>query len=227
MARTHFVPVVQRHVDKIYRSSAQTLHSSVGRQPISPAAYKDRMNRRQTGISLLEVMVVMTIVGILSAIAIPSFLTTIRNNRLTAYTNDIITGLTLARTEALKRNLPAAICRSANSTAASPACTTGSGTGGWEIGWFVYADNDSSGGFNAGDTVIMRREPYTGGVSITGNNNVANTIRFTSQGITTVAGIGTITLDDGRPTVGVRLICIAATGRPRLTATGTTSCTGV
>ncbi|TXH04948.1 MAG: hypothetical protein E6R07_06140 [Nevskiaceae bacterium] len=184
------------------------------------------MKRRSLGISVLEVIVVMSIAGILAAVGIPSFISSIKNNRLTAYSNDFITGLILARTEAVKRNLSVNMCRSANATAATPSCTTG-GTAGWEIGWFIYADVDGSNTFNAGDLILMRHDLYNGGVSISGNNNVTNFVRFTSQGITSAAGLGTITLNDGRPTIGVRLICIAATGRARIAPSSSSTCTGI
>jgi type IV fimbrial biogenesis protein FimT len=178
------------------------------------------MGKAESGMTLLEVIIVMTIAGIMAAIAIPSFVTTIRNNRLTTYTNDLVTGLMLARAEAVKRNVPVLtpviMCRSSNTTVAAPTCA-GAGTGGWEIGWFI----------STGGTVLMRRGAYTGSnFTMIGTANVANTINYNSDGL--LGTFGSITVTDGRPAPnGVRIICIATTGRARVAPAGAVNCTNV
>lgn len=56
------------------------------------------------GFTLLELMVIVAITGVLLTLAAPSFIDLIRSTRLTTVTNQIIGGLTLARSEAIKRN---------------------------------------------------------------------------------------------------------------------------
>lgn len=56
------------------------------------------------GFTLIELMVVVTLVAVLSAIAVPSFRDLLLNQRLAASTSDFVAALSLARTEALKRS---------------------------------------------------------------------------------------------------------------------------
>ncbi len=55
----------------------------------------------------------------------------LRNNRLTAETNKLVSSLYLARSEAVKRNLEVALCGSGD----GEKCT-----GEWNKGWIVIAD---------------------------------------------------------------------------------------
>ncbi|CAD6878688.1 Type IV fimbrial biogenesis protein FimT [Methylomonas albis] len=81
------------------------------------------------GVTLIELMIVVVIVGILSAIAIPSFITAIRASRLTASANQFIASLSFARSEAVKRGqIVVARINGAN----------------WENGWEVFVDIDRS-----------------------------------------------------------------------------------
>ncbi|MGH8455896.1 MAG: GspH/FimT family pseudopilin [Stenotrophobium sp.] len=191
------------------------------------------MRASATGFSLIELIVTTTLVGILAALAIPSFINILRNNRLAAYTNEFTTALTLARTESVKRNVTVGVCRSANATSKKPSCDSGSGNGGWENGWLVFADlnhitdsNDKNYGkdkFDDGEPILHRHGALAGGLTVTGSNNVANRVFFTSRGIVTTNGMGSFAFNDGRAE-GVRLICLPVTGRPRLTANGVTAC---
>ena len=62
------------------------------------------MNRfRQRGFNLIELMVTVSLVAILMGIALPGMRDFIRNNRLSSGVNDILHSLTVARTEAIKR----------------------------------------------------------------------------------------------------------------------------
>lgn len=61
-------------------------------------------NASTRGFTLIELMVVVTLVAVLSAIAVPSFRTLLLNQRLAASMSEFVAALSLARTEALKRS---------------------------------------------------------------------------------------------------------------------------
>jgi type IV fimbrial biogenesis protein FimT len=72
--------------------------------------------RQAHGFTLIELMITMTIVAIVATIAAPSFTAIIRNNQITTEANRLITGLKLARSEAIKRSAPVTACLSSVTT---------------------------------------------------------------------------------------------------------------
>lgn len=62
------------------------------------------LSRRRAGFTLLELLVTITIVGILSSIALPSFRSLILNQRIKTASFDLVASLTTARSEAIKWN---------------------------------------------------------------------------------------------------------------------------
>ena len=82
--------------------------------------------RRQGGFTAAELMIVLAIVGILTAIAAPNMATMIKVQRVRTAAFDIVAGLTLARSEALKRNSPVTL-------------TPNSGS--WASGWIAKDGN--------------------------------------------------------------------------------------
>ena len=55
------------------------------------------------GFTLLELMVAIAVLAVLATIGVPSFQNLIQNNRVTTQTNELVTALTFARAEAVKR----------------------------------------------------------------------------------------------------------------------------
>ncbi len=127
-----------------------------------------------SGYTLMELMVTVAIAGILLSAAIPSFTSIISSNRLTAYANELVTALNLARSEAVKRGGSVTIRKVDTNS-----CTkTGSN---WKDGWDVFTDVDGNGNCDTGDVLIRTYAPLKSFFTLQGNN-FSNFIRYTSSG---------------------------------------------
>ncbi|GAA68822.1 prepilin-type N-terminal cleavage/methylation domain-containing protein [Pseudoalteromonas sp. NZS127_1] len=60
--------------------------------------------KKSLGFTLLEVLITMTIIGILTAVATPSFITFIKRDRLVTNSNQLHSVFKFARSEAIKRD---------------------------------------------------------------------------------------------------------------------------
>lgn len=69
-------------------------------KPMKKVAGKAMKNR---GFTLIELLVTVVVVAILATVAVPNFQRTIAGNRIVSDYNEILAGLTLARSEAIKR----------------------------------------------------------------------------------------------------------------------------
>ncbi len=114
------------------------------------------MKRAQAGFTLLELMVVVAIVGVLMAIAIPAMGNFIRNGRITAAANDVMAALHFTRSEAIKRRQPVTLCTSANAVLANNLANANATCADSEFltGWIVFVDLNQN-----GQREVGRRHP--------------------------------------------------------------------
>ncbi len=134
--------------------------------------------RQQRGLTLIELMVGVTVLSILLLFAVPSFQATIARSRLTSSTNDLVSAIALARSEAIRRGTRVTVCKSANGTG----CTN---AGGWQQGWLVFSDTtrgSASATVDVGETVIAVSGPLAANISVLGTANFANFVSFAADG---------------------------------------------
>ena len=98
---------------------------------------------RQRGFNLFELLTAIAILGIVTAIAVPSFQTISINSNLSTETNDLVSSLRLARSEAAKQGQDVTVC------SANAGLTACSGSADWSTGWLVI---------DSGGNVILARE---------------------------------------------------------------------
>lgn len=130
------------------------------------------------GFGLIELIVTISIVAILMAIALPNFQGTINSNRTTSQSNDLIGAFNLARNEAISRNRVVTVC-AANTSSGTP--TDCANNGYWNLGWMVYVDTvtDSGAPVTVPAANILRTGSGDESIAISSN---AAFVRYSSRG---------------------------------------------
>lgn len=130
------------------------------------------------GFTLIELMTAILVLGVLLAMAIPSYREMSRSNRMTASTNDLVTALATARGEALRGSTPVSLCAS---TDGSNCVTVATGTTDWSGGWIAFTDsNGTLGTIDSGDAPIQKWGALSGDAKINGS---ASFITYTRTGM--------------------------------------------
>lgn len=175
---------------------------------------------KQTGATLLELMVVLAVSAILLTVGIPGFAALVRTSNLTSATNLMVSSLHLTRSEAIKRNTRAVMCASATGTS----CTDG----GWHNGWLVFHDANNNAELDAGESVILQQPATPVGFRLIGNAPVSRYISYSSTGAAKLVSgafqAGTLTVCDASDPSGARQVIVSSTGRPRTIKAVLASC---
>jgi type IV fimbrial biogenesis protein FimT len=94
-------------------------------------------------------MVGVVIFAIVLGVGVPSFFNLIANNRLAVATNELVASMHFARSEAVRQEIPVAICASEDNQSCS-------GKTDWGSGWIVFTDaNGTNGKVDAGDDLLF------------------------------------------------------------------------
>jgi type IV fimbrial biogenesis protein FimT len=103
------------------------------------------------GFTLVELMVTLLVLAILLGLAVPSFRDASLSSRLTGYANDLVAGVQIARSEAIKRNATVTLCASEDGATCAEDV-------GWEVGWIILAPRPTTPGTL---DVVDRHAPLT------------------------------------------------------------------
>jgi type IV fimbrial biogenesis protein FimT len=146
----------------------------------------------ELGFSLIELMMVISVLGILLMVGAPSLRNLIADNRLLSEVFALRATLNNARTKALSQRSFVTVCRSGDGAACN---------GSWNQGYIAFTDFDGDGVLDpnsalGNDTMIQAKVLDNSTLDITYSNG-ANRIRFNSRG-NALGFSGTIKICDDR-----------------------------
>lgn len=186
------------------------------------------------GFTLVELLVVITIFAVLTALAMPSFRRIIQSNAISSSVNTFSADLRYARSESIRRGGGVVMCRSDTPEAASPACGSGSGPGsnGWVSGWIIFYDRDNTGNRTSASTtadhpVLRVQAALTSLDSIVESGSSSSTkFIFTATGrMKTVSSATSLQFGGGSYAADLqRMVCVSVGGRARIAGNGNASC---
>lgn len=179
------------------------------------------MYKKQEGFSLIELMVIGSVLALALGLGIPAFNDMLGNSRMSTTCNDLVSSLHAARGEAITRRTSVILCPV---NAAGTDCQVGSDL---KAGWLVFVDSNDDGSPDAGETILQRRAPVDAGRAFDMNvfpADSAGRIAFSNTG-TLQTGDSTTDIqicdqrgdrDTGRGVAAGRWIRIQPTGQPEI-----------
>lgn len=173
--------------------------------------------RSRAGVTLIELMVVLAVLAVALTMAAPGFATFMRNAELTTAANSFVASVSTARSEAMKRNLPALVM------------PLDAARRDWSKGFVAFVDVDMDGAYTESVDITVLRQPISAPfLNVTGTGTAKSApayVRYDGSGFARTAGGGFIALSmsfsrNDAPAAEAfsqtRRIFIARTGRIRM-----------
>jgi type IV fimbrial biogenesis protein FimT len=164
---------------------------------------------RQRGFTIIEILLVIVVIGVLLAIAAPSFVTFTSSQKVKTASFDLYAAMMFARSEAIKRRK----CVSVTPTSSSD----------WATGWSVRQVVSATCALDTSvDTILRTQDPLSGVTFTTSSTSVV----YRLDGRVTVGSAVGVLI---QPTVADssiqnRCVRVDPTGLPRTTNISTTTC---
>lgn len=156
---------------------------------------------RQTGLTLVELMVAISVLAISLSIGLPAFAAQLEARRLAAAQTLLQADLAFARQQALEGNRAVIVGAAA----------------GWQNGWRVFVDMDGDGLFGSADLLLRSQSAQP--VSISGNSQVSSYVRYNGLGESQLLNggfqAGTLLFCSQQGSVAGRSLVINRSGRVR------------
>jgi type IV fimbrial biogenesis protein FimT len=159
------------------------------------------------GFTLLELIIIIAILGITTALAVPGLREMISNNRIQSNASDFVAALQFAKAEAVARVNPVTLCKSANLTDCAA-------DGDWQQGWIVFSDDNGDAVVGADDEVLLNHEALNANITFGGTAGVTDSITLRPSGTSSITTVEVLIICDDRGfDSNSRGILVTITGR--------------
>lgn len=138
------------------------------------------MSRTNRGFTLIELIVTVSVLAILTALAAPNFADFMRRNAVETQANEFLGALRVARATAISQSRFVSICPSKNASAAEPVCEDSND---YSVGWIMYTSSASRTAYAATDKLV-RVAPAVTNVSLLAQD-VGKIVTFDARGAST------------------------------------------
>jgi type IV fimbrial biogenesis protein FimT len=165
---------------------------------------------RQTGFTVIELMIAVALSAILLSMAVPAMNTFVSNSRQTGTVNDFLASMHMARSTAITMNTRVTVCPSSD----AQNCEAVS----WDEGWIVFTDGDSDQSVDVGETMVSTSAGGDG-LSIA-SAEFGDFLMFRPNGRAMNATLnensGQFTVCDHRGASHAKVLIVDLSGRPRI-----------
>jgi type IV fimbrial biogenesis protein FimT len=162
------------------------------------------------GFTLTELMVTVSMAGVVLALGVPSYRNVVQNNRIATQANELLTSLHLARSEAVKRGHAVSVCASSDGDHCN-------GLHDWTTGWIVFTEPTGANGTADGADEVLRAWPGLAGNAVLGADTPF--VQYRSTGAALAPANFRLDIPDAGELGCPRDIRVTGPGRPVLSTT--------
>jgi len=145
-------------------------------------------NTKSAGFTLIELIITVTLIGVVLSVGVPSFREILQSNRISVQTNELVATLNYARSEAVKRGINVTICK-ANVAVNASTCAAGVD---WENGWIIFVDQNTLGTIDgsgaSADILLKVHEPLPTGYTLRTGGTFTDWIGYLPSGVSKGSG---------------------------------------